>query len=123
MGAFLGRRVLSTIWAGWSIPFIMVYADLASTNGTGWSDNGRISFSNVYIGSVGLGTRSIDVPDDVNAQLDTLTSQMQTSPFASWFIIWCGQRVQEILPEGQVLDNGCMTLEQSLISYTLISLL
>jgi len=111
MGAFLGRRILSTMWTSWSIPFIQAYANFASTNGTGWAN--RLGFSNVYIGSLGLGTRSIDVPDDVNDQLDSLVAQMQSDPFASWLMVWCGQRVQQILPEGQVLNNGCMTLEQS----------
>lgn len=114
MGQFLGPTVLTSTYVGWDVPGLFMYGILAQNDGQNWGNSGPFIFSSVWLGSMGMGTPSVLIPSDVLDRLNQKVAIMKSHPFASWFV-WCGERVQDILPEGQYLDNvtGCMTVEQS----------
>jgi basic membrane lipoprotein Med (substrate-binding protein (PBP1-ABC) superfamily) len=113
MGQFLGSTVYASNHVRWDIPGLYIYGLLVSAGGENWGDTPLILPHNVWIGSLGPGTLSVEVPSDVKDRVSNIMTLMQTSPFASMFI-WCGDRVAKILPEGEYLDNvtNCLTFPQ-----------
>mmetsp|Transcript_25332 Transcript_25332/g.63532 ORF Transcript_25332/g.63532 Transcript_25332/m.63532 type:complete len:748 (+) Transcript_25332:33-2276(+) len=117
MGQFLGSTVYASDFVRWDVPALYVFG-LFMVNGDGkaWGAATPLVLPHsVWLGSLGYGTLSVDVPDEVRSRVDAIVDLMKTSPFASSFV-FCGDRVALLLDDPADLDpvTKCLNATQML---------
>lgn len=113
MGQFLGSTVYASNHVRWDVPGLYIYGLLVAAGTENWGSTPLVLPHSVWLGSLGPGTLSVDTPEDIANDIDNIMKLMQSNQYASGFI-WCGERAAKLLPEGEELEGGCLSLYQLL---------
>lgn len=118
MGQFIGSTLYASNYVRWDVPGVYLYGLMltATEQGRSWGTPQQTPLvlpHSVWLGSLGHGTLSVEVPDDLRTKLAEIVATMKSSPFASGFI-FCGDRVAQILDNPADLDpvSKCLNFTQ-----------
>lgn len=115
MGDYVGPSTLASLWLRWDVACVHTYAMAMQNAGdasVGWGATPYPLPCNAWTGAISPGTLSSAISDEHREMTLDAYRALRAHPFAS-FALWCGERVEPLLHEGESLDeNGCMNFGQ-----------
>jgi basic membrane lipoprotein Med (substrate-binding protein (PBP1-ABC) superfamily) len=115
MGDYVGPSTLASLWLRWDVACVHTYAMALQHSGdaeVGWGETPYPLPCNSWTGAISPGTLSSAISDEHREMVLNAYRALRAHPFAS-FALWCGERVEPLLQDGEELDeNGCMNFGQ-----------
>lgn len=115
MGDYVGPSTLASLWLRWDVACVHAYSmalQNAGDSSVGWGATPYPMPCSAWTGAISPGTLSSAISEEHREMVLDRYRQMRAHPFAS-FALWCGERVEPLLHDGESLDEfGCMNFGQ-----------